>query len=82
LLCCDALATTQESYASRKGTVQRATRMRAHCGRVGAVTVAAFVENLSGEDHVLEYVSQCFSGSPFGNFSLAAPDRRYGVSVK
>lgn len=49
---------------------------------VGRVTIAGFVENLFDEDYVLEYVSQRFSGSPFGNYSLAAPGRRYGVSVK
>jgi hypothetical protein len=43
---------------------------------VGAVTVAGFVENLFDEDYVLEYVSQRFSGSPFGNFSRAGPTLR------
>lgn len=49
---------------------------------IGAVTVTGSVENLLDEGYVLEYVSQRFSGSPFGNFSLAAPGRRYIVFLK
>jgi iron complex outermembrane receptor protein len=49
---------------------------------IGSVTVVGSIENLFDEDYVLEYVSQRFSGSPFGNFSLAAPGRRYGLSIK
>ncbi len=49
---------------------------------IGAVTLTGSVENLFDEGYVLEYVSQRFSGSPFGNFSLAAPGRRYAVFLK
>lgn len=45
-------------------------------------TLTGYVTNLFKEDYNLEYVSQAFSGSPFGNYSLPAPGRRFGVEGK
>jgi iron complex outermembrane receptor protein len=45
-------------------------------------TLTGFVTNLFKEKYILEYVGQGFSGAPFGNYSLPAPDRRYGVEAQ
>jgi iron complex outermembrane recepter protein len=45
---------------------------------VGSVTVTGSIENLFGEDYVLEYVSQRFSGSP----SVISRWLRLGVAME
>lgn len=45
-------------------------------------TLTAFVENLFGEDYVLEYISQAWSGAPLGNYSSPAWGRRWGAQLR
>lgn len=47
----------------------------------GGFTITGFVDNAGDEPYVLEYISQRFSGSPFGNYSMPAPGRRWGAKL-
>ncbi|PWG03498.1 TonB-dependent receptor [Sphingosinicella humi] len=51
-------------------------------GRWRGLRVTAYVENLLDEEYVLEYISQRFSGAPLGNYSIPAPDRRWGFQLR
>ena len=45
-------------------------------------TLTGYVENLFGEDYVLEYISQAWSGAPLGNYSSPAWGRRWGLQLR
>src|SRR3546814_19669623 len=45
-------------------------------------TLTGYVENLFGEDYVLEYISQAWSGAPLGNYSSPARGRRWGLQLR
>lgn len=47
----------------------------------GGFTLTGFVDNAGDEPYVLEYISQRFSGAPFGNYSMPAPGRRWGAKL-